>query len=109
MAKSNFTIWVNEDVYWCLDLVPIQNECEEFVNRCALIDSKTQQEIEAINFDSSWLVPIFQTRSQIGMKELAFKLREITDKQGIVITPRHEMPQDKRIKETQKLVKRIVK
>jgi hypothetical protein len=100
MAKSNFTIWVNEDVYWCLDLTPIQNECDEFINRCALIDSKTQQEIEAINFDSEWLVPIFQTRSQIGIKEFGMKLKEITDKRGIVITDRKQMPQDKRIKET---------
>ena len=52
MAKSIFTIWVNEDVYWALDLTPSKNECDEFVNRCALIDTKTQQEIEALNFDS---------------------------------------------------------
>ena len=109
MAKNDFTIWVNEDVYWCLDLIPSPNECEEPINRCALIDTKTQQEIEAINFDSTWLIPIFQTRSMIGMKELASKLKEITDKRGIVITPRDQMPQDKKIKETKKVVKRIVK
>jgi len=105
MAKSNFTIWVNEDVYWDLDLVPTQNECEEFINRCALIDTKTQKEIEAINFDSEWLIPIFQTRSQIGMKEIAIKLKEVTDKRGIVITPRTEMPTNKRIKETRHIGK----
>jgi hypothetical protein len=109
MAKSNFTIWVNENVYWNLDLIPVQNECDEFINRCSLIDSKTQKEIEAINFDSNWLIPIFSSRSQIGMKELAIKLKEITDKRGIKITPRTNMPEDKRIKKTEKIEKRIVK
>lgn len=105
MAKSIFTIWVNEDVYWALDLTPTKNECDEFVNRCALIDTKTQQEIEALNFDSEWLVPIFQTRSMLGMKELATKLGEIIKKRGIIITPRTEMPKDKRIKETKHIGK----
>jgi len=109
MAKSIFTIWVNEDVYWALDLTPSKNECDEFVNRCALIDTKTQQEIEALNFDSEWLVPIFQTRSMVGMVELANKLGEVIKKRGITITPREQMPTDKRRKETQKIVKRIVK
>jgi hypothetical protein len=106
MAKSIFTIWVNEDVYWALDLTPEKNECDEFVNRCALIDTKTQQEIEALNFDSEWLVPIFQTRSMVGMKELATKLGEVIKKRGIVITPRNQMPMDKKIKETKHIEKR---
>ena len=109
MAKSIFTIWVNEDVYWALDLTPEKNEFDEFVNRCALIDTKTQQEIEALNFDSEWLVPIFQTRSMVGMVELANKLGEVIKKRGITITPREQMPIDKKRKETQKIVKRIVK
>jgi hypothetical protein len=106
MAKSIFTIWVNEDVYWALDLTPTKNECDEFVNRCALIDTKTQQEIEALNFDSEWLIPIFQTRSMVGMKELATKLGEVIKKRGIVITPKEKMPIDKRIKETKHIEKR---
>jgi hypothetical protein len=106
MAKSIFTIWVNEDVYWALDLTPTKNECDEYVNRCALIDTKTQQEIEALNFDSEWLVPIFQTRSMVGMKELATKLGEVIKKRGIVITPKEKMPMDKRIKETKHVEKR---
>lgn len=106
MAKSIFTIWVNEDVYWALDLTPTKNECDEFVNRCALIDTKTQQEIEALNFDSEWLIPIFQTRSMVGMKELATKLGEVIKKRGIVITPKEKMPMDKRIKETKHVEKR---
>ena len=44
-----------------------------------------------------------------GMKDFAKKLKVITDNHGIIITPRNEMPQDKRIKETKKIVKRIVK
>jgi hypothetical protein len=102
MKNGEFLIWVNADVYWSLNLTPEQNEADEFINRCALIDSKTQQEIEAINFDSTWLIPIFQCKSQLGMKELATKLKEITDKRGIIMTPRTDMPQDKRIKETKK-------
>lgn len=109
MAKSNFTIWVNEDICWALDLTPSKNEFDEWCNRCALIDNKTQQEIDAINFDSEWLLPIFSARSMIGMKELAAKLKEITDKHKIEITPRSQMPQDKRIKTTEKIEKRIVK
>jgi hypothetical protein len=109
MAKSNFTIWISERYYWNLDLVPVPNEFEEPINRCALVDSETKQEIDAINFDSTWLIPIFQCRSQIGMKELALKLKEITDKHKIEITPSSKMPLDKRIKETEKIVKRIVK
>lgn len=97
---GKFIIYVNTRYYWDLDLIPIPNEYEEPINRCALIDSETKQEIDAINFDSTWLIPIFQCRSQIGMKELATKLKEITDKRGIITTSRNEMPQDKKIKET---------
>lgn len=107
--EGKFIIPINLRYYWDLNLIPVPNECDEPINRCALIDSETQQEIDAINFDATWLVPIFQCRSQIGIKDLANKLKEITDKHGIEITPRDKMPQDKRIKETQKVVKRIVK
>jgi len=107
MKNGEFIIWVNKSVYWSLDLNPISNECEEPVNRCALIDSESKQEIEAIYFDATWLIPIFQTRSQIGMKELASKLKEITDKLGIEMSPSSQMPEDKRIKETKKIAKVI--
>ena len=43
------------------------------------------------------------------MVELANKLGEVIKKRGITITPREQMPTDKRRKETQKIVKRIVK
>ena len=107
MKNGEFIIWVNKSVYWSLDLNPIPNECEEPVNRCALIDSESQQEIDAINFDSEWLIPIFSARSMIGMKELASKLKTITDKHKIEITPSSQMPEDKRIKETKKIAKVI--
>ena len=109
MNEGKFHIHVNTRHYWELSLVPTPNEHEEPVCRCALIDSQTAKEIEAINFDTLYLLPIFQTRSQIGMKELATKLKEITDSKGIETTPRTEMPKDKRIKETKKVVRRIIK
>lgn len=106
---GKFLIYINQRYYWDLSLIPVPNECEEPINRCALVDSETQQEIDAINFDSLWLVPIFQTRSKVGMRDLAERLKVITDKHGIVTTPRTEMPNDKRIKETKKVQGRIVK
>jgi len=104
---GKFIIYISERYYFELDLIPTLNEADEHCNRCALIDSETKQEITAINFDSEYLVPIFQTRSQIGMKELASKLKEITDNLGIEITPSSQMPEDKRIKETKKIAKVI--
>ena len=104
-----FVIYISERYYWNLELVPTKNEFDEDINRCALVDSETKQEVDCIAFDSMWLIPIFQTRSAIGMKEFAAKLKEVTDKHNIAITPRDKMPQDKRIKTTEKIVKRIVK
>lgn len=104
-----FLIWLNDKIYWQLDLVPTLNECDEPVNRCALVDSETQKELHAILFDATWLVPIFQTRSQIGMKELATKLKAITDTLGIRVTPRSEMPEDKVAKPVEHVVKKVVK
>lgn len=109
MKDGKFIIHINERYYWDLDLIPSLNECEEPVNRCSLVDSETQKEIHAVNFDSTWFVPIFQCRSQIGMKELATKLKSITDVLGFSVTPRHEMPENKRIKKTEKIVKKIIK
>jgi hypothetical protein len=104
-----FIVYINQKHYWSLDLVPVPNECDEPICRCALVDSESQQEIDAINFDAEWLLPIFSSCSQIGMKEFAAKLKEVTDSHKIEITPRSQMPQDKRIKTTEKVVKRIVK
>jgi len=109
MANGEFTIWVNKETYWLLTLTPIKNEFDEWCNRCALINSSTGHEIEAVYFDSEWLIPIFQTRSQIGMKEFAAKLKEITDKHKIEMTPSSQMPEDKQIKKTEKIVRRIIK
>lgn len=110
MEKNGmFLIWVNDKIYWQLDVVPTINECDEPVNRCALIDSDTQKEIHAVLFDATWLVPIFQTRSQIGMKELATKLKTITDTLGIRITPRSQMPEDKVAKPVEHAVTKIIK
>lgn len=104
-----FLIWLNDKIYWQLDLVPTLNECEEPVNRCSLVDSETQKELHAVLFDATWLVPIFQTRSQVGMKELATKLKAITDTLGIRATPRSEMPKDKVAKPVEHVVKKVVK
>lgn len=106
MGNGEFIIWVNKEIYWCLSLIPFKNEFNEFCNRCALINSTTGKEIEAINFDSEWLLPIFSSRSMIGMKEFSGKLKNILDKHGIQITPAHQMPEDKRIKETKHIGKR---
>jgi hypothetical protein len=106
---GKFIIYINQRYYWDLNLIPVPNEFEEPINRCALVDSETKEEIDAVNFDAEWLLPIFSARSMIGMKELAAKLKEITDKHKIEITPRSQMPQDKRIKTTEKIEKRIVK
>ena len=106
---GTFIIYVSERYYWSLDLVPVPNECEEPINRCALVDSETKQEVDCVAFDAEWLLPIFSSRSMLGMKEFAAKLKEVTDAHKIVITPSSQMPQDKRIKTTEKIVKRIVK
>jgi hypothetical protein len=103
---GKFIIYINSKYYWDLNLVPVPNEFEEPINRCALVDSETQQEVDCVAFDATWLLPIFQTRSQSGMKELATKLKEVTDKHKIEITPRDKMPEDKRIKETKHIGKK---
>jgi hypothetical protein len=103
-----FIVYINQRYYWSLDLVPVSNECEESICRCALVDSDFKQEIDAINFDAEWLLPIFSSRSMIGMKEFAAKLKEVTDKHALVITPKDKMPQDKRIKETKHIEKRKI-
>ena len=106
---GKFFIAVNERYYWDLDLVPSVNEADEPINRCALIDSVTKEEVTAINFDATWLVPIFQTRSMIGMKELAQKLKTITDVFKIETTPSSQMPKDKKAQPIKKVVKKVVK
>jgi len=108
-SKKNdgaFIIPINLRYYWDLNLIPVPNEFKEPINRCALVDSESGKEIDAINFDATWLIPIFQTRSQIGMREFAIKLKEVTDKHNIEITPRELMPADKRIKETKHVGKK---
>jgi hypothetical protein len=107
--EGKFIIYVNPTHYWELELLPVLNEYDEKINRCTLINSETAQAIEAIAFNAEYIIPIFQSKSQIGLKDVAITLKEITDKHGILTMPREQMPQDKRIKETQKLVKRIVK
>ena len=107
MFKSHFgAIWVSERYYFDLTLVPTKNEFDEDINRCALVDSETMQEIDCIAFDSMWLIPIFQTRSKLGLKEFHAKLKEVTDKHGIVITPRDEMPKDKKAQEVKHIGKK---
>jgi hypothetical protein len=106
---GQFLIYVNPRYYWSVDIVPSVNEADEPINRCALIDSETKEEVTAINFDATWLVPIFQTRSMIGMKELAEKLKNITDVFKIETTPSSQMPNDKKAKPIEKVVKKVVK
>ena len=103
---GKFLIYVNETHYWDLNLIPEKNECDEDCNRCALIDSEKQVEVDAVMFDSEWLLPIFSARSMVGMKQLATKLKEVTDKHGIVITPRDEMPKDKKAQEVKHIGKK---
>jgi hypothetical protein len=106
---STILIWINDTMYWELDLVPIMNEFQEQVNRCALVDSSAQKELHAVCFDSTHFIPIFKSRSKEGMKELASKLKEITDTLGIRVTPRSQMPEDKVAKPVEKVVKKVVK
>ena len=106
---GKFLIYVNPRHYWSLDIVPSMNEADEPINRCALIDSESKEEVTAINFDATYLVPIFQTRSMVGMKELAGKLKAITDVLKIETTPRSQMPEDKVAKPVEKVVKKVVK
>lgn len=106
---GQFLIYVNPRYYWSLDIVPTVNDADEPINRCALIDSETKEEVTALNFDATWLVPIFQTRSMIGMKELAAKLKAITDVFKIETTSRSEMPKDKKAQPVEKVVKRVIK
>lgn len=106
---GKFLIYVSERYYWDLDLVPFVNDADEPCNRCALVDSKEQKEIHVVNFDSTWLIPIFQSRNQIGMKELATKLKAITDVLGLKVTPKEQMPEDKVAKSVEKAVKTVIK
>ena len=106
MENGEFLIYVDLKHYWKLDLIPTKNECDEDCNRCALIDSEKGVELDAIMFDSEWLLPIFSTRSMIGMKELAQQLKTITDKHGIVVKPRDEMPKDKKAQEVKHIGKK---
>ena len=106
---GKFLIYVNPRHYWSLDIVPSMNEADEPINRCALIDSETKEEVTALNFDATWLVPIFQTRSMVGMKELAAKLKAVADVFKIETTPRSQMPEDKVAKPVEKVVKKVVK
>ena len=103
---GKFLIYVDETRYWSLELIPTKNEFDEDCNRCALIDSEKGVEVDAVMFDSEWLLPIFSARSMIGMKELATKLKEITDKHGIVVKPRDEMPKDKKAQEVKHIGKK---
>jgi hypothetical protein len=104
-----FLIPVNLRYYWSLDLNPIPNEFDEPINRCALVDSETKKEIDCIAFDSHWLLPIFQMKDGQGLKLFAQQLKEVTERHKLVIVPRELMPKDKRIKETKKVTKRVVK
>jgi len=103
---GKFLIYVDETRYWLLELIPTKNEFDEDCNRCALIDSEKGVELDAIMFDSEWLLPIFSARSMIGMKELALRLKTITDKHGIVVKPRDEMPKDKKAQEVKHIGKK---
>jgi len=98
MSKSNFTIWLNHRHYWVIDLIPIQNEFGESINRCALVDSELKKEIEALNFSSEWLLPIFKNKDNEGLKKIGLQLKEISDKNGINMISKAAMPEDKRIK-----------
>jgi wyosine [tRNA(Phe)-imidazoG37] synthetase (radical SAM superfamily) len=103
---GKFLIYVDETHYWDLSLIPEKNECDEDCNRCALIDSEKGVEVDAVMFDSEWLLPIFSARSMIGMKQLAQQLKTITDKHGIVVKPRDEMPKDKKAQEVKHIGKK---
>jgi hypothetical protein len=103
---GKFLIYVNPRYYWSLDIVPSMNEADEPINRCALIDSEKGVELDAIMFDSEWLLPIFSARSMIGMKELGQQLKTVTDKHGIVVKPRDEMPKDKKAQEVKHIGKK---
>ena len=103
---GKFLIYVDETRYWSLELIPTKNEFDEDCNRCALIDSEKGVEVDAVMFDSEWLLPIFSARSMIGMKELAQQLKTITDKHGIVVKPRDEMPKDKKAQEVKHIGKK---
>jgi len=106
MEQGKFLIYINQRYYWDLSLIPTKNEFDEDCNRCALIDSEKQVEVDAVMFDSEWLLPIFSARSMIGMKELAQQLKTITDKHGIVVKPRDEMPKDKKAQEVKHVGKK---
>ena len=106
MNDGAFIIYISERYYWNLSLVPTKNEFDEDINRCALVDSETKQEVDCVAFDATWLIPIFQTRSMIGMKELAAKLKEVTDKHKIEITPSSQMPKDKKAQEVKHIGKK---
>jgi hypothetical protein len=101
---GKFLVYINQRYYWDLNLTPSPNEFQEPINRCALVDSETKQEIDAINFDAEWFLPIFINKDNQRMKELGKQLKDITDKHKIVMTPR-ELMNDKRRKETKHIGK----
>jgi hypothetical protein len=106
MADSNFIIWVSQTHYWQLDLVPIKNDKDVYINNCTLVNSETKEAIDTIAFKSDYFIPIFQTRSQLGIKEIGKTLLEISKKHNLEMIPSSQMPQDKRKKETKKVSQR---
>jgi len=107
LNKNNqIVIFIDTRYYWDLNLIPVKNEFDEYCNRCALVDSETKQELDAVMFDSEWLIPIIQTKSKIGGKELALQLKTITDKHGIVVKRSAEMPKDKKAQEVKHIGKK---
>jgi len=105
-TDSNFLIWVTKRHYWDLNLLPTKNEDNEYVNICTLVDSETGKSIESIAFNSEFLVPVFQTRSKNGIKEIGKTLWEISKKHNLEMVSSEQMPPDKRRKETKKVCKR---
>ena len=95
---GKFLVWVNPTHYWQLDLLPVKSpevEQEEFVNICTLINSETATAIETMAFASTFFVPVFQTRSKEGLKQIGEVLHELTKKHNLEITETDKMPKDK--------------
>jgi hypothetical protein len=103
---GKFLVWVNERYYWELDLLPVKSEEvkeEEYVNICTLVDSETATALETVAFASTFFVPVFQTRSMEGLKQIGLTLHEIVKKHNLEIVETDKMPQDKVRKDVKKV------
>lgn len=85
-------IWINKRYYAQLDLVPVLNETDVYVNPCTLVDSQEKKSLETIAFNSDYIIPILQSKDTNRFKEIGHKIREMAAKHHVYPLSSTEMP-----------------